>query len=717
MKTRLLRAALVAFLLSSIAVAQIRPTVAPEQKPSLKRDRTQKVLYPKIIQYEDERTVTPDLLDMLNFSHGGARKRAILAIGRIGYPSAINSLIEILGNDRNPDARALAAFSLGEIESQYAVTPLLDKLQPANESSIEVRARAAEALGKIASNSLSASVLGRYGVTAIAESIAGLLPSVAEQLSDEERFAGSLALASLLRLRQPSTVPAITAQLSAKDVNMRWQAANALARIREGIAPAVPALIARLEDPNPIVRANAARALGVARSADAVAPLVRLLGDQHDHVIINTINALGAIGDRRATEPLVALGNSLLAGYRAGDRAKNGAPTEQNKLLIVAAALGNIKDAGALAFLKSFRFADGRLGANPEIEISVAKMGEEAFFDIPESISLPRDNWKAMAAYAQGLGQLSTERAKTALLDLLEGKTFGKPDARAVSPILNALAQSKVEGLREILLTQLKAEDVIVRATSATLLGELGDSSEEVIKALTVAYQAARSDKMNDARIAMVEAANKLRHPMNVYVLAADTRDPDYVVRRRAVNLFIQSDIESTGSRLQIGKVETGHNRDYWRRVAQLSVSSKNPVAALQTRKGLIRIELFTSDAPMTVDNFMTLARSGFYNGLRFGRVVPNFVIQAGDPRGDLNGGPDYQIRCEINYRRYGAGAVGMALSGKDTGGSQFFITHSPQPHLDGGYTMFGQVIEGMDVVNRIARDDIIEKIEIIEPK
>jgi peptidyl-prolyl cis-trans isomerase B (cyclophilin B) len=82
-----------------------------------------------------------------------------------------------------------------------------------------------------------------------------------------------------------------------------------------------------------------------------------------------------------------------------------------------------------------------------------------------------------------------------------------------------------------------------------------------------------------------------------------------------------------------------------------------------------------------------------------------------------MNGGPGYQIRDEINLNRYGAGAVGMALSGKDTGASQFFITHSPQPHLDGGYTVFGQVIDGLDVVNRIARGDVIERIEIVEPR
>jgi peptidyl-prolyl cis-trans isomerase B (cyclophilin B) len=151
--------------------------------------------------------------------------------------------------------------------------------------------------------------------------------------------------------------------------------------------------------------------------------------------------------------------------------------------------------------------------------------------------------------------------------------------------------------------------------------------------------------------------------------------------------------------------------------MADLSESTKNPIAVIHTKKGDINIELFADDSPMTVDNFIQLARSGFYNGLSFVRVVPNFVIQGGDPRGDQNGGPGYQIRDEINLRQYETGTVGMALSGKDTGGSQFFITHSPQPHLDGGYTIFGRVTEGMDVVNRIARGDRMERVEIIDPR
>ena len=139
----------------------------------------------------------------------------------------------------------------------------------------------------------------------------------------------------------------------------------------------------------------------------------------------------------------------------------------------------------------------------------------------------------------------------------------------------------------------------------------------------------------------------------------------------------------------------------------------QDPTAVIHTKKGEHPHRLFASDAPMTVDNFIELSKRGFYDGVTFMRVVPNFVIQGGDPRNDMEGGPGYQIRCEINLRPYAAGTVGMALSGKDTGGSQFFITHSPQPHLDGGYTVFGQVVAGMDVVNRVARGDVIERVEI----
>lgn len=138
-----------------------------------------------------------------------------------------------------------------------------------------------------------------------------------------------------------------------------------------------------------------------------------------------------------------------------------------------------------------------------------------------------------------------------------------------------------------------------------------------------------------------------------------------------------------------------------------------NPIATIKTKKGDITIELFSKDAPNTVDNFIKLIEKGYYNGLTFHRVIDDFVIQGGCPKGDGTGGPGYNIKCEINKRKHTTGALSMAHAGKDTGGSQFFITHSPQPHLDGKHTVFGWVISGQDVVNKITKGDKMEKVEV----
>jgi cyclophilin family peptidyl-prolyl cis-trans isomerase len=142
-------------------------------------------------------------------------------------------------------------------------------------------------------------------------------------------------------------------------------------------------------------------------------------------------------------------------------------------------------------------------------------------------------------------------------------------------------------------------------------------------------------------------------------------------------------------------------------------VALYTPRAFLHTRKGRVEIHLDVVNAPLTVASFVALAKRGFYDGLTFHRVEPGFVVQGGDPRGDGNGGPGYALRCEASPRAYGRGSVGMALSGKDTGGSQFFVTLSAQPQLDGAFTLFGTVVAGMDVVDRLQPGDAIERVEV----
>jgi len=146
--------------------------------------------------------------------------------------------------------------------------------------------------------------------------------------------------------------------------------------------------------------------------------------------------------------------------------------------------------------------------------------------------------------------------------------------------------------------------------------------------------------------------------------------------------------------------------------------SPMSPRAVIEMNDGRIIIEFYGKDAPGTVENFMKLAKKGFYDGLTFHRVVPGFVVQGGDPKGNGSGGPGYTIKDEFNSRKHLTGTVAMARTpAPNSAGSQFYICLAPQPGLDGKYTVFGQVVEGMDLVMKIKRGDVMKKVTIVEAK
>ncbi len=141
--------------------------------------------------------------------------------------------------------------------------------------------------------------------------------------------------------------------------------------------------------------------------------------------------------------------------------------------------------------------------------------------------------------------------------------------------------------------------------------------------------------------------------------------------------------------------------------------------AIIKTEKGDMHVDFFEKDAPKTVENFMSLAEKGFYNGLTFHRVIPDFVIQGGCPKGDGTGGPGYSIDCELDgdNQYHDRGVLSMAHAGRNTGGSQFFICHNREntQHLDRNHTVFGKVTEGLEVIDQIRANDKINEIQIIE--
>ena len=672
-------------------------------------------LQARILQLEDERnTGGTELTGLLNSRSGLVRERVALALGRIGDRQSTPALIEILQRDRLDAVRRMAAFALGEIEDPAAVDPLL-KVLGDGKASPTLRARAAEALGKI-------SELPDRG--AVSRGIVALLPSPGQVLTNEQASMASLVITALMRVRSAEAIEPLVGMLKAERAEIRADAANALSRLRLPLTEKVPELIAGLEDRDQDVRANVARALGVARDGRAVEPLIAMLGggpdrpDNHeggnksgnksgnDRALVAAVRALGAIADPRATGPLVELGQSLLGDVKTGQTAR---PARLKLLFEITTVFGTLRDSRAIPFLTSLRSLVG-IGTSPEVEAAIAVFGSEQLMG-PGShgvyglVGEARRNG-GVGNLVRALAVIGDAQSREILLWLWGSEPL---DSTARPEILRALAKLKPLILPAILREAMQHRDPIVRAAAAELVpGAAGPAGLEI---LIDAYRRSLDDDVTDARLAILTAIAGYSEPAATGSIEAALRDPNHLVRRLAVDLLHKRGTVDIASR--VGIVRTGHPPEYYLRLAQ---SLDQPVSAIiRTEKGSIELNLFRRDAPQTVENLLTLARRHYFDGTSFHRVVANFVIQGGDPRGDGEGGPGYQIRCEVNTRPYLRGTLGMALSGKDTGGSQFFITHSPQPHLDGGYTVFGQVRQGIEVVDQITRGDRIIGIDIVE--
>ncbi|HEX8145084.1 MAG TPA: peptidylprolyl isomerase [Pyrinomonadaceae bacterium] len=695
--------------------AQSRPSAIPEETML------------RIVRAEDERRWGDALAQLLSDKGARVRRRAALAAGRIGDPRSVSTLVKLLESDSDAGVRAMAAFALGEVESATASEAVVAASIRVEETS-EVRARALEAMGKIAA---ALPKKDEASMSALGEAVLSVLSKEAERGARSDKRIILAGLTAVLRARPAKPAPVLSKFLSHKDGRIRADALNTLARLgnkdaNEQVRPLLT------NDREAIVRANAARVLGATEDRASLDALAARAGvDSDERVRVSSIRALGALKDARAAATLLGRAATLFAAYRTTKAAGTAHPRETGELLEIAAALGrllpNTGDPKAVAWLKEFRTAEGM--SAPEIEVALAHISPDAYLREEPLVKFSdRDvrarfssDWRMTSSIAQGLGEIGGITAEAAgsgivglqadaqiiLRSLLEDATV---PAVAVPDLLRAFAAFKPMDAGEVLRKQLAAKDEIVRATAAELLGELGPD-EANARALAAALPSAMRDPLNDAVLSLLDALAKQKSASANEAIKTALNSTDHLVRRRAVAL-----LEAGGAGDFAARTGTAETRNTLTDYHRALVRHNGRVHALVTTdKGRFMIELLPDDAPLTVDNFVQLARRGYFNNVTFHRVVPNFVIQGGDPRGDGNGGPGHQIRCEINQVEYERGAVGMALSGKDTGGSQWFVTHSPQPHLDGGYTVFGRVAEGMEVVDSIERGDLIRSISIVE--
>lgn len=630
----------------------------------------------------------PDLTRLLSDAEPRVRRRAALAVGRVALGEGVQPLIGRL-RDEDPEVRQMAAFALGLIGDRTARDPLIAALA---DPSPLVQGSAAEALGLIG-DAAAADPVGRLVAQIVQTGALANSPGEDEDARrDTPASVFRLGVYALVRLKAYDQLASAVLDGAGQPRVRWWPVAYALQRLED--PRALNALLTLARDPQPYTRSFAVKGLGGLKSRAALPVLLPLLSSGDRAAVIQTVRALALIGDPSAAAPLVKM-----LGAR---------DTDLHVRIEITSALGSFRAAAAPGL--NDLLLDSITNANPAIRAaalrSAAAVDPEGFLPILSSLD-PDPDWSVRAALAGVLGTLTADAGLPRLTAML-----GDSDQRVIPAVVASLVKLRAPNIETILLDRLKSADPVVRAAAATGLGEIKPAS--AVPALERAYADGQQDPMYTARAAVLAALAKYGAAAAEPVLRTALADKDWALRVRAAMLLKQLDPRAAATvdaLIRPAPTTLAANRYQAERLATPLFSTQ---VYIDTDRGTIQIELAMLDAPLTVESFVTLARKGFFDGQRIHRVVPDFVIQDGDPRGDGEGGPGFTIRDELNERAYLRGTVGMALDPwPDTGGSQFFITHSPQPHLDAKYTVFGRVVAGMDIVDAIQQWEMVRRIRV----
>jgi len=624
-----------------------------------------------------------DLIRLLGDPEARVRRRAALALGRVGLPVAIEPLTGLLG-DQEIEVRQMAAFALGLLGDPAARPVLLRALADPDPL---LQGRAAEALGMIgdrADGEAIGEMVRRHVTAGVLKS---MTPDDVEYPLGAPIEAVRLGIYALAKLKTYEPLAAAVLDGQGQPVSRWWPVAYALQRV--GDARATPALLALLSTPGRYTASFAVKGLAAAKAIQAAGPLREIVAERRGNpaLVVQAVRALPLLADTASVPVLIALVRDR--GITATLR------------LEAMTALGVLVDASNMDLLLDL-VSDPTPGVRAAALAALARLEPDTFLAVIAGLDTDRD-WNVRVALAGALGSLPDARGVPRLTVMLQDR-----DGRVIPSVLNALAATKAPGADAVLLERLRSDDFVTRATTANALADLKVAS--AVQPLIAAYRATTGDVTYVARAAVLGALARLDPAAARPLLEEALKDRDWAVRVRARTLLKEQGVTGVEDSMRPAVQGRPVTSPEWQAIAAPPFS---PHAFIDTDKGTVEIELAVLDAPLTVNNFMTLARKGFFNNIAIHRVVPDFVVQDGDPRGDGEGGPGYTIRDEINQRPYLRGTVGMALDWQDTGGSQFFITHSPQPHLDGRYTVFGTVVDGMEVVDRLVPGDVLRRVRI----
>ena len=648
--------------------------------------------YAGLLRMEDRRTYDPLLAGRAAVSPDPwLRAKTALAVGRLRDLPATRTLPALL---QDPDAsvRRAAAFGAGVSGDAGLVSDLAPAL---GDPDAETAANAAEALGKIG---------GKDATDA-------LVAALARRDASAARVASALAL---FRKPEARTVAALLVafgeESSASDSELRRAVVYSLARKPQWEAlPALRAVLRRGTGPNAFSVDEiswAARGLGILEDDECASDLVRLAAHPDISISVQALTALVSLSKKGALSRNDEVSRSArdVALLRANDSLSGVA-------IAALRLLGVLPDSPeSRAALEENLLRGGWRGQTALVSLTrldVARAPEEA---------------GARLEAAQMTGSLELRLGVAESLEFFEGEGPPEPVVRAAAAdrsarvraaALSSLSKKKFPSLSARLLAGLIDGDPAVRDTALEAAAPLLEQgSVDLRRSWTAAFDRAFESGEPDFTVGALDAAAG-RGEAGRALVAAHANDADRVTREKARRLLVEKYGAAADSFRPIPATTRLSRKDYDRlaRAANESVFEADVV----TPRGAIRMELFAEDAPMTVENFRALAARRFFDGLLIHRVVPDFVDQTGDPRGDGSGGPLYAVRDEINPRRYLRGAVGMALSGPDTGGSQWFVALSPQRHLDGGYTVFGRVLDGMEVSDHTEQDDRLVSVRVRE--
>ncbi len=627
-----------------------------------------------LVEIEDRRAFDQGLLASAAAAPDPAiRARAALAAGRIGDDRG-GQLLRPLLSDKAGPVRAMAAFGCQLLGDPGATADLLPLLSDADASVASAAARAVGFLGR-------------------GDGEDALIAAIPRAAAPEPRAS---MLQSLWRFADTASVSA--AQNYAADPDTRVRSAALYALSRKPIVSAAAALTAALSDSDPDAAAMAARGLGLLALKDAIAPLGAALDSGKVPLVVNALAALEAILEKNP------------GAVVAEDR--------KARILALAGDANPSLAVSALVVLRQFEATDRQVRQRLW-SIALTGDGRRRQVAIVSVVAALRERAKdalEAAASSPDRALRATAAETLAFLPVAQAKPYRErlaADREAVVrlAVLGSLkSPDAVRESRALVNSALTDADPGVRAAAVDALGLLSDAS--ILPLASDALTRSQADATADVAISVIGVCEKLRtDPAARAIVESAYHQSKTLVARLARRSLIQS---FRGDRAMAApEYKTGRTAvDY---SALLSEARRPLQARVQTARGEFVIRLAGQDAPLTVANFVKLARAKYFDGVAIHRVVPNFVLQDGDPTGTGNGGPGYEIRDELNPLAYERGTVGMALSGPDTGGSQWFATHSPQPHLNGLYTAFGQVVAGQEVVEGIEQGDLIRTVTVSE--